>query len=130
MNRTEDWLLAASLDLRAARGSLKEDAPNIACFLSHQAVEKVLKAYLLQRDLKVPKIHSLVELLDMAALNAVGLKTFGDQIIFLNQFYVPTRYPDALPGSLPEGLPTKDIAEKAIGCATEIVEFIKPLLES
>jgi len=130
MNRVEDWLLTASLDLRAARGSLKEDAPNIACFLSHQAVEKILKAYLLHRDLKVPKIHSLIELLDMAALNAVGLKAFSDQIVFLNQFYIPTRYPDALPGSLPEGLPSVEVAEKAIIYAIEIVEFIKPLLAS
>ncbi|MBI5356439.1 HEPN domain-containing protein [Candidatus Collierbacteria bacterium] len=55
MNRVKDWLLAADLDLKAARGSLNEGAPNIACFLSHQAVEKILKAYLLQRYLKVPK---------------------------------------------------------------------------
>lgn len=33
-------------------------------------------------------------------------------------------------GSSPEGLPTKDIAEKAIAYATEIVEFVKPLLKS
>ena len=130
MNRVEDWLLAADLDLRAARGSLKEDVPNIACFYLTSPLRKCLKAYLLQRDLKVRQIHSLVELLDMAALNAVGLKTFSVQIVFLNQFYIPTRYPDALPGSLPEGLPTKDVAEKAIVYATKIVEFIKSLLKS
>lgn len=129
MNRVEDWLLAADLDLKAARGSLNEGAPNIACFLSHQGVEKALKALLLQQNLKVPKIHSLVELLDRAVLNVAGLKTFESQITFLNQFYIPTRYPDVLPGSLPEGLPTEDIAEKAISCATEIVEFVKPFLE-
>ncbi len=130
MNRVKDWSLMADLDLKAARGSLNEDVPNIACFLSHQAVEKVLKAYLLQRDLKVPKIHSLIELLDMVALDAIGLKAFSDQIVFLNQFYIPTRYPDALPGSLPEGLPSIEVAEKAIIYATEIVEFVKSLLKS
>ncbi|MBI5356440.1 HEPN domain-containing protein [Candidatus Collierbacteria bacterium] len=66
----------------------------------------------------------------MATLNAIGLKAFSDQIVFLNQFYIPTRYPDALPGSLPEGLPSIEVAEKAIVHATEIVEFIKPLLAS
>jgi HEPN domain-containing protein len=130
MNRVEDWLLAADLDLKAARGSLNEDAPNIACFLSHQAVEKALKAILLQQNLKVPKIHSLIELLDKAMIKLTGLKGYEQSVIFMNQFYIPTRYPDALPGSLPEGLPTKDVAEKAIAYATEIVEFIKPLLKS
>lgn len=129
MNRVKDWLLLVELDLRAARGALEEGAPNIACFCSHQAVEKVLKAILLQKNLKVPKIHSLVELLDKAAIDKIELKEFEPKIVFLNQFYIPTRYPDALPGSLPEGLPTKEIAEKAIAYAAEVVSFIKPLIK-
>jgi hypothetical protein len=32
-------------------------------------------------------------------------------------YYIPTRYPDALPGSLPEGLPGKGDAEGAISVA-------------
>ena len=47
----------------------------------------------------------------------------------LNQFYIPTRYPDALPGSLPEGLPNKEDTEKALQYASEIVAWIKKKLQ-
>ena len=30
---------------------------------------------------------------------------------FFDRFYIPTRYPDEIPGSLPEGLPNKKDAE-------------------
>jgi len=35
----------------------------------------------------------------------------------LDDYYIPTRYPDALPGTLPEGLPEQSDAENAIGLA-------------
>lgn len=131
MSRIEDWLLSAELDLKAARGSLKENVPNIACFLSQQAVEKVLKAVILIKAGKVPKVHALDRLLDQIQQDVPGLReNFEKQILFLDQFYIPTRYPDTLPGSLPEGLPTTEVAEKAIACAIEIVEFIKSSLQS
>ena len=31
----------------------------------------------------------------------------------LDRYYLPTRYPDALPGMAPEGLPTRQDAEEA-----------------
>ena len=131
MSRIEDWLLSADLDLRAARASLKDNVPNIACFLSQQAVEKVFKAVILRRDKRVPKVHALDKLLDEIQPTIPELKAnFEKQVLFLDQFYIPTRYPDTLPGSLPDGLPSVTVAEKAIASATEIVEFIKPLLVS
>jgi HEPN domain-containing protein len=128
MSRIEDWLLSSELDLKAARASLRENVPNIACFLSQQAVEKVFKAVILAKAGKVPKIHALDRLFDQIQpiLPACSVD-FEKQVLFLDKFYIPTRYPDTLPGSLPEGLPTEDVAEKAIAYATEIVEFVKPL---
>jgi HEPN domain-containing protein len=39
------------------------------------------------------------------------------EVLELDQFYIPTRYPDAVPGSLPEGLPQRQHAEKALEVA-------------
>jgi len=33
------------------------------------------------------------------------LADLRDDLMQMDAFYIPTRYPDALPGSLPEGLP-------------------------
>lgn len=42
---------------------------------------------------------------------------------FLNQFYIPMRYPDALPGGVAEGMPTNEDAKKAIDYGEEIFNF-------
>jgi HEPN domain-containing protein len=48
----------------------------------------------------------------------------------LDKYYIPTRYADALPGTLPEGLPTEKDAKEAIELATEIFEFVKDNLKN
>lgn len=125
MNRIEDWILAAELDLKGAKGSWKEGVANVVCFLAQQAVEKILKAAALRYTGKVPKIHVLVELLDRVALEQKWMRQFENKVVYLNRFYVPTRYPDAVVGSLEEGLPSMDEAKKALDYAGEVVEFIK-----
>ena len=35
----------------------------------------------------------------------------------LDDYYIPTRYPDALPGALPDGLPGRDEAKEAVSLA-------------
>jgi HEPN domain-containing protein len=44
--------------------------------------------------------------------------------LLLDRFYIPTRYPDALPGSLEEGMPRKDEAQEALDLATKVLEKI------
>jgi len=45
----------------------------------------------------------------------------------MDQYYIPTRYPDALPGSFPEGLPGKEDAEEAVLLASRVMlELPKP----
>lgn len=48
----------------------------------------------------------------------------------MDQFYIPTRYPDALAGSLPEGLPDKGDARKALDIAEDIYLQIERLINS
>ena len=47
-----------------------------------------------------------------------------DRCIELDDYYIPTRYPDALPGRLPEGLPKKEDAEEALAALEEVGDFI------
>ena len=45
----------------------------------------------------------------------------------LDRFYIPTRYPDALPGSLPEGLPGLDDATQALHIARQVLNTVTRL---
>ncbi len=43
----------------------------------------------------------------------------------LDGFYIPTRYPNGVPDSIPARVYTKYAATQAVALAEEIVEFVK-----
>jgi len=68
-----------------------------------------------------PKIHKLTDL-----LSALGKSSFDgimDDILLLDRFYTPTRYPDVLPSSLPDSLPGEAEAEEALKTAEAVYEI-------
>lgn len=121
------WLEYADEDLRAADSTLRDEVFSAACFHAQQAVEKTVKAMLLEKTGRVPKQHSLLRLTEMSESKEI-FEQQKEQLEFLDKFYVPTRYPDALPGSLPEGLPGKEDAEKAVASAKEVIKSVKKRL--
>lgn len=111
-----DWLYFAESDLKTARVMLGEGVYHMTCFHAQQTIEKCLKAILRHHQRIVPKTHSLAKLVHEVTL--LGVKGVdSEEIPFVDQFYSPTRYPDTLPGSLPEGLPAKEDAEKSLRIA-------------
>ena len=114
------WISFAAEDLQIAELALKERIYNQVCFHSQQCVEKILKAYLLAEDKIYPKTHKLAEL--MASLESDSLEDLATQIIALDRFYIPTRYPDTLPGALPEGMPSEKDAVEALNIARKLFE--------
>ncbi|GAB4578834.1 MAG: hypothetical protein Fur0022_15710 [Anaerolineales bacterium] len=98
----EAWLIYAQEDLRGATSAMKEKINNQVCFHAQQCVEKLLKAALLVHQGQTPpKTHRLVALLEL-----IGKQDFNDfarGLDFLDQVYIPSRYPDIHPGALPEG---------------------------
>lgn len=125
-----DWLFFVEDDLKLAEVSFNEKIYHGTCFHAQQAVEKAVKAYHLKKLGRVRKIHSLSGLLDLDLKIKEEFSDIIDKIEFLDQFYIPTRYPDAFPGSLPEGLPSEDDAQKALEYAKEIVSFVKKKLNN
>lgn len=118
-DNTSDWIFFAESDLKTATVMLREEVHHMACFHAQQTVEKCLKALLRHHQKMIPKTHSLAKLFH--DVRTLGVKdVVEDDVLFVDQFYSPTRYPDTLPGSLPEGLPTQADAEKAVRIAEEV----------
>jgi HEPN domain-containing protein len=46
----------------------------------------------------------------------------------LDGYYVPTRYPNGLPGSIPARVYTRDAAQEAVRLAEEAVLFVRDLI--
>jgi HEPN domain-containing protein len=61
--------------------------------------------------------HSLIELLDPLLTAHAGLAGLREGAQQLDQYYVPTRYPNGLPGGVPADVFTKRQAGEAVSLA-------------
>lgn len=124
MSDSQRWIDLAKEDEKMAELALKAKLYNQVCFHCQQGAEKLLKAFLLKKKGKFPKIHSLTELLILASGVDKNLMRLKNDCLYLDQFYVPTRYPDAPLGNLPEGAPNEQDAKKAMNIVRKIDEVI------
>ncbi|MCG0275646.1 MAG: HEPN domain-containing protein [Thermosediminibacteraceae bacterium] len=125
MKEENRWLEFALDDLDSGEIMYKAGKYNMVCFFAHQAAEKALKAFLVSRKQNPPRIHNIVDLVNLCASYNKSFSELLPKARILNQFYIPTRYPTALPGSTASGIPDNKTAEKAINFAKEIVSFCK-----
>lgn len=102
MSYAENWLGFARQDLQVAELVMQENLFNQVCFHSQQCAEKSLKVWLAKQGKNIPRIHQMADLLTLIPESMIG--NFRERLLLLDRFYIPTRYPDALPGSLEDGL--------------------------
>lgn len=95
---------------------------NQACFQAHQAVGKALKGCLEAQGQVPPRTHKLTDLI--RRVRGLTLTDLEDQLLKMDRFYIPTRYPDALPGMLPEGWPGERDAREALELAREVLRRV------
>ena len=132
-DEAERWLRQAESDLAFAALGAREGFPAQACFTSQQAAEKALKAVLYLSGIRFAPGHSVVELLDRAGAavadtDAAPLRRLEDSARQLDQYYIPTRYPNGRPGGVPAEVFTDTQAEDAVGRARTFVEAARALL--
>ena len=121
-NRSQDRLAQAVRDLEQARSSQSEGRHEWACFAAHQAAEKAVKALHLALGQEAWG-HVVARLLtDLPAQTAEDLV---DKARVLDNFYVPTRYPNGHPDGAPFEHYGTIQSQEAIGYAGEILEFVR-----
>jgi HEPN domain-containing protein len=127
MTRPRDWLVLADEDLAMARYAADAGIHRQACFHSQQGVEKALKGLLLARVGTSPKGHALEQLLDFNPEVHEQLKDVREMLRQLDQFYLPTRYADAVPDLL-AAEPSAEEARTAMANARTLVSRIRDLI--
>lgn len=123
-NRSIDWLNQAVRDLEQAADSRDAGRHEWACFASHQAAEKAVKAlhlYFGQEAWGHVVARLLEELPEAISIEEMLIEKGR----VLDNLYIPTRYPN----SHPEGAPFEHYgqlqSEEAIRYASEIIEFVR-----
>lgn len=126
---TIKWLKQSEADLKAAKDSLDDKNYEWSCFQSQQSAEKALKACLYERGYTSIVTHSLKELLQECSRFEPSFNSFSHKAKELDMLYIPTRYPNGIPGDLaPTEFYEKEDAERCINSAESILKSVKAFL--
>jgi|SRR5271157_2299192 len=121
-NRADDWVDQAARNLEQALASRKEGRHEWACFAAQQAAELAVKALHLWHGQEAWG-HAVARLLEDLPTSAPT--DLVDRSKVLDNFYVPTRYPNGHPEGAPFHHYGPYQSEEAIRHAGEILEFVR-----
>jgi HEPN domain-containing protein len=91
------WLSQAENDLEFAIIGQREGFYSQVRFQCHQVCEKALKAVRFGAGERIVYGHSLTELAAAMTLS----EELVDELAVIDQYYIPTRYLNGLPGGIP-----------------------------
>jgi HEPN domain-containing protein len=118
-----EWLNRARSNLALARMQGEDVYLEDLCFHTQQAVEKAVKALLIQRHIQFPYVHDITELLTVLEEAGQEIPQAIRQAERLTRFAVFTRYPGiAPPISLEE-------YTEALHVAGEVIRWVEHLLQ-
>ena len=114
----DEWLFYAHSDLESAELILREsDNFHIVVFHAHQAVEKILKRFLIINNQQFPFNHDLLRLLEIIS-QLKPCDSYIEDLSFLMLVYSGARYPKGDRISEDEALRSIIIAKKIIEAFT------------
>lgn len=117
-SRAQDWYNQARNDLEWGHASAESGFHSQACFIAQQVAEKALKALAYFRGAELVRGHSVTvvcrELEINGELEAAALR--------LDQYYIPTRYPDAQPAGAPFQFFSSEQSKEALTLAAGFLE--------
>jgi HEPN domain-containing protein len=127
------WLTQAQDEFQDADDLRKRGRFYLALFHFQQAAEKALKAYLYLKvkSIEVFYTHSIDDLLEMTMDIDPDFKEVA-QAKKLDKYYVPTRYPNGLPGGVPSRyFDDPKEAEEAMELAKSLIGLVeKKIMET
>ena len=117
-DETKKWLGYADENLRSAKVLLDSELFNPCLQNVQQAVEKMLKAVLVESATKLKKTHSINELVSILTEKGLNVEITEDECDLLDSIYLPSKYP--LGGILPDFEPDLQICRKCLALAEHV----------
>jgi len=125
-DETKKWLEYADENLKSAKVLLDNKLVNPCLQNAQQAVEKMLKAVLVEFSIKFKKTHSINELVMLLAENQLDINLAEKECELLDSIYLPSKYP--LGSILPDFEPDDQTCRNCIAIADRVKEWALALL--
>ena len=123
---TEIWLAYAAENIRSAEILLESGIYNPSLQNAQQAIEKALKAILIEKSAGLSRTHSIRELADrLDALDMEHTLT-DDDIDLIDSIYLPSKYPTY--SVLPHFMPDDTICRKCLVIAQSVYRVVREQL--
>jgi HEPN domain-containing protein len=119
------WLVQAEADVETVRVLTDGGRYYMACFVSQQAAEKALKAYLYFKGAALVFGHSIARLCNECAIHDAAFSQLRARVKNLDHFYIEARYPNGLPDVTPAEFFDRKDANEASEAAAETVNFVR-----
>jgi HEPN domain-containing protein len=115
-----DWLHVAEKDLDRLHRMLADGDAEAAGFYLQQALEKLLKGFLLLKGWELERIHDLESLLNDALAYDTSLESFRAACQKITAFYFVDRYP-----SIPSAGLTEEDVRQSLEQTKELIEKLR-----
>lgn len=125
-DETRTWLLYADENLDVAELALKHGHLNSCLQNAQQAVEKYLKAIVVERDLEFRRTHSIRELKGLLSDQGISVNISDDDMDLMDTIYLPSKYPAY--SALPHTLPEPEICKDALKAAKKVRNSVSQVL--
>jgi len=122
------WLEQADADRRGAQLLFDGASYHLACFIAQQVAEKALKAFLYAQGEEYVIGRSVEALSRWAAEIDADFEELSRAVAPLDGYYIPTRYPNSLPDSIPARVYTRVVADEALRMADQVLHVVRQKL--
>jgi HEPN domain-containing protein len=124
------WFRQSEDDYRFVKYLKKEgDFFDKGCFMAQQAGEKALKSCLYATGKRRVIGHSLYEMTDELSKQDNRFRNIVSESKRLDRYYIPTRYPNGIPGGSPFQVYDKEDLNNAFEDLKKIVEICRQFLK-
>ena len=123
------WRGQAEYDLSDARYSAAGGRHALACFLSHQASEKIIVDYLYSVGAEKVWGHSLSDLCEDAMAFDASFDLVKSNAAHLDKHHFGARYPTGIPAGIPSESYEDIDSDRALSIAEEVIRFVDEKLK-
>lgn len=125
-DETKTWVSYAEENLESAIILLAGHLYNPCLQNVQQAVEKALKAILIERVGKLQRTHDILELKYLLNDKGIKIDISDESCDFLNSIYLPSKYP--IGSALADFEPDAEVCRQALQIAEAAVESVRHFL--
>lgn len=123
---TEIWLKYAEENIRSAEILLESGIYNPSLQNSQQAIEKLMKAVLIEKSIGLTRTHNIREL--FGCLESINIQPAitDDDIDLIDSIYLPSKYPAF--SVLPYFMPDEEICRHCLAVARDVYQSVMTVL--